>query len=287
MKEIKLLIDFNMQAGAMRLNRQLFEPMGILHRARVTFLDNETFLRLQIVNAGKKLSEKFFVASNDGNISARIDENTILITPTCVNKGDVVPDQIVKIDMKGNVLEGHMKTSSEYKMHLAAYRMRADVKAIVHAHPPAATAFAVTTERIDDPLILPEAIFALGRIGYCPYGTPSTQEVPQSIEKEVLYSDALLLANHGALTLGEDVMQAYYRMENLEMVARVTLAAKIIGNIRTLDAASIEKLNRVKEEQGWGKVRKRPELPAAGAGAGLDIEKIAQMIIDALKEQHQ
>lgn len=212
---------------------------------------NETNLRLQIVEAGKRLQQRFFVASNDGNISAKLSENRVLITPTGVNKGEVVPDQILKVDMNGNIIEGHMEVTSEIKMHLAVYKMRSDVKAIVHAHPPAATAFAVSGEKLDDPIILPEAIFSLGKVGHCEYGTPSTNELPNAVEKEILYSDALLLANHGALTVGDNVMQAYYRMENLEMISKVTLYTKIIGKVRTLTELEVEKLNLVKKERGW------------------------------------
>lgn len=211
----------------------------------------ETNLRQQIVDAGKKLQQRFFVASNDGNISCKLDDNTILITPTGINKGEVTADQILKIDMEGNIIEGYMKVTSEYKMHLAVYRMRDDVKAIVHAHPPAATAFAVTEVKLDDPVILPESIFSLGRIGYCKYGTPSTNEVPEAVEAQIKNSDALLLSNHGALTVGENVMQAYYRMENLEMVSKITIYSKILGNIKSLKNEEVEKLYEVKNEKGW------------------------------------
>lgn len=218
---------------------------------------DETYLRLQILEAGKKLQQRFFVASNDGNISARLNNDMILITPTGVNKGDVTSDQIIKVDLQGNVIEGHMKVTSEIKMHLAVYKAREDVKAIVHAHPPAATAFAVSGEKLDDPIIVPEAIFALGSIGYCEYGTPSTEEVPQAVAKEIPYNDALLLANHGALTVGKDVMEAYYRMENIEMISRISIYTKILGKARILNDFEIEKLNKVKEEKGWGKVRRK------------------------------
>lgn len=219
-------------------------------------MQNETNLRLQIVEAGKKLTKRFFVASNDGNISARLSDNTILITPTGVNKGEVTTDQILKTDLNGNIIEGHMRVTSEIKMHLEVYKKRPDVKAIVHAHPPVATAFASTNEKIDDPVILPESIFSLGKIGYCEYGTPSTDEVPKSVSKEIPYSDALLLSNHGALTVGDTVMQAYYRMENLEMVSKIKMYTKIIGNVKVIDNEEIKKLEKIKEERGWGKNRR-------------------------------
>lgn len=214
-------------------------------------MDRETLLRQDIMKAGKKLEQKFFVASNDGNISARISENEILITPTGINKGEVTADQILKVDLDGNVLQGHMKITSEYKMHLAVYKMRPDVKAIVHCHAPAATAFAATHEKINDPVLLPESVIALGNIGYAEYGTPSTNEVSDAVSKVAKDSNVILLSNHGALTFGEDVMQAYYRMENLEMVSRITILAKLIGNLKPLNAEQIKKLHDVKERMGW------------------------------------
>lgn len=255
-------------------------------------MHNETYVRLQIVNAGKRLAERFFVASNDGNISAKLDDNTILITPTGINKGEVVPDQIVKVDLNGNVLEGHMKVTSEIKMHLAAYRKRPDIGAVVHAHPPAATAFAITGEKIDEPLVLPEALFSLGKVGYCEYGTPSTDEVPKSIENVITKCDALLLANHGALAVGKDVMQAYYRMESLELVSRIVIAARILGKAKPLNEEQIRKLNIVKQEHGWGDPVQIPQETAPAAGAehsdvnGIDINKVVKIITDAIHEQN-
>lgn len=206
----------------------------------------ETKLRMEIVEAGKRLHQRFFVASNDGNISAKLTDDTILITPTRVNKGDLTSDQIIKVDLEGNVIEGHMKTTSEIKMHLAVYRLRKDVTAVVHAHPPAATAFAVAGEKIDDPVTLPEAVIGLGEIGYCKYGTPSTDEVHLSIEDEIIEKDVLLLANHGALAVGNSVLDAYYRIETLEMVSRINLGTKIIGKVNALTDQQVNELNDIK-----------------------------------------
>lgn len=247
---------------------------------------NETKLRLEIAEAGKKLRDRFFVASNDGNISAKLSDDVILITPTGVNKGEVIPDQIMKVDVNGNVLEGHMKVTSEIKMHLAVYRLRNDVKAIVHAHPPASTAFAASGVKLDEQIILPEAIFGLGQVGYCDYGTPSTNEVPDAVAKEIPYSDVLLLSNHGALTVGESVMQAYYRMENLEMVSKVTIYTKILGQIKALNDSQIEKLNEVKEKNGWGKTKKKPiSGNDVSSTNNQDVDKIAQMIMEMINKK--
>ena len=161
----------------------------------------EAEARRQIVEAGKRLRDRFFVASNDGNISARLSANEILITPTSVNKGDVTAEGILKIDMQGTVTSGSLKPSSETKMHLAVYKTRADVQAIVHAHPPAATGFAACRIRLDQDVILPEVVFGLAKIGFAEYGTPTTEAIPNAVVKEIPDCDALLLSNHGALTV--------------------------------------------------------------------------------------
>jgi len=209
--------------------------------------------RLQIVEAGKLLRDRFFVAANDGNISVRLGDNQVLITPTNVNKGDVTVDSILKIDLQGNVISGSKKPSSETKMHLAVYKARPDVIAIVHAHPPAATGFAACHIRLDTDIILPEIVFGLGKVGFAEYGTPTTQEIPNAVEKEIPDCDAMLLSNHGALTVGTDVMHAYYRMEVLEMYARVRLVTRILGEPKPLSQNEISTLYKVREEQGWGK----------------------------------
>lgn len=205
-------------------------------------MDRETLLRQEIIKVGRMLKERFFVASNDGNISVKVSEDEILITPTGVNKGDITEEQILKIDPDGNVISGQMKITSEYKMHLIVYKMRPDVKAIVHCHAPAATAFSATGERLDEPVILAESVLSLGKIGYAEYGTPSTMEVPDAVLKVAMDSDVILLSNHGAMTFGEDAMQAYYRMESLEMVARITILSRLIGNLKPLSDEQIKKL---------------------------------------------
>jgi L-fuculose-phosphate aldolase len=210
-------------------------------------LHNETSCRLEIVEAGKRLYQKGLVASNDGNISVRLNENEILITPTGVCKGDMSPDQMLKVDMNGIVISGFMKPTSEIKMHLAVYRNRSDVKAIVHAHPPKATAFAVAGKTLDK-ITLPEVIFSLGAVSMAEYGTPSTDEIPKAIEKHIGSSDAILLANHGALTVGISVMDAYYKMETLEHFASISLYARLLGGERVLDQKETEKLFKVRSD---------------------------------------
>ncbi len=236
----------------------------------------EAEARQKIVEAGKRLHDRFFVASNDGNISARLSENEVLITPTSVNKGDVTEEQVLKVDMEGKVLSASGKPSSETKMHLAVYRARPDVKAIVHAHPPTATGFATCRIRLDQDVILPEVVFGLGKIGFAEYGTPTTDEIPNAVVKEIPDCEALLLSNHGALTVGEDVMQAYYRMDVLEMYSRVRLVTTILGGAKPLSGGQVEELLKVRERQGWGRSRAADLDPAA-------IELIAEIVLQVLK----
>jgi L-fuculose-phosphate aldolase len=239
---------------------------------------SEAELRQKIVEVGRRLHDRFFVAANDGNISARLNEREYLITPTTVNKGDMSPEQLLKVDSEGKVLSGTLRPTSEMKMHLAVFRKRPDVRAIVHAHPPAATGFAACRMRLDRDVILPEVIFGLGRIGFADYGTPTTEEVPRAVEKEIPECEALLLANHGALTVGEDVLQAFYRMETLEMYARVRLVTRILGEPKALSETQVRELMQVREKQGWGR----------GGSAQADPQIVAlvtQVVLEVLKAQ--
>ncbi len=223
-------------------------------------VSNESAIRSEIVKAGKKLAERFFVAANDGNISCRIGENEILITPTGVNKGDIREEDILKVDMEGNVISGTMSPTSEMKMHLRVYEIRSDVKAIVHAHPPTITGYAACRIPLDREILLPEAIFNLGRIGLTDYATPTTDEVPESVARIVKDCDAIMLANHGALTVGSTVMDAYYKMETLEMYARINLTARLLGKPAYLNEGQIERLFAIREERGWGTLRSGSEV---------------------------
>jgi len=240
----------------------------------------EAEARHQIVEAGKRLRDRFFIASNDGNISARLSDTELLVTPTGMNKGDIAADQILKIDMQGSVLSGGLKPSSETKMHIAVYKVRPDVQAIVHAHPPVATGFAACHVRLDQDVILPEVIFGLSKIGFAEYGTPTTSQIPDAVVKEIPDCEAVLLSNHGALTVGPDVMQAYYRMEVLEMYARVRLVTRIIGEPKPLSQTEVTELFRIRDQQGWG--RKKPGLEDVDPAL---IDVIAQVVIEVMKKK--
>jgi len=238
----------------------------------------ETTTCEEILEAGKRLKERFFVAANDGNISARLPGGRFLITPTGVNKGDMSAEMLLTVDGQGSVLSGNLKPSSEMKMHLAVYGQRPDAQAIVHAHPPTATGFATSRIRLDQDVILPEVVFGLGRIGFSEYGTPTTQQVPEAVSREIAGCDALLLANHGALTVGSSVMQAYYRMETLEMYARIRMVTIQLGGPAALSEPEIEELVQVREQHGWGRSPALEIDPRT-------VELISQIVLQVLQSQ--
>lgn len=223
--------------------------------------------RNEIVEVGQRLYSKSFVASNDGNISVRISDNEVMITPSGVSKGYMCPEDMIIVDLNGNVISGSKKPSSEMKMHLAVYKVRDDVKAIVHAHPQKATAFAVARVSIDK-ISLPEVVFSLGMISLADYGTPTTAALPQKVVEKICNVDAVILENHGALTVGNDVMDAYYKMETLEHFCSIILYSRQLGGERFLDDAEAEKLFTIRK-QVYGK-----EMPTCNhCGYCDDIEK--------------
>ena len=190
----------------------------------------ESQYRSDIIEICRRVYRNGWVASNDGNISIRIAPNAVLCTPTGMSKGYLKPDQLVKVDMEGNKLEGELEASSEVKIHLDVYRNKKGINSAVHAHPPYATAYAVAGIPLDQ-CVIPEIIVSLGSIPLTEYGTPSTYEIPESIRKYLKDHNAFLLQNHGAFTIGADVYQAYYRMESVELFAKISLLANLLGNV--------------------------------------------------------
>ncbi|MFO1445643.1 class II aldolase/adducin family protein [Bacillus sp. Bva_UNVM-123] len=203
-----------------------------------------------ICEIGRRIYSKNFVAANDGNISVKVGPNTILTTPTGVSKGFLTPDMMVKMDLSGKILSGKMKPSSEVKMHLRVYNENPEVNAVVHAHPPVATSFAIAGISLDKP-VSPEAVVLLGTVPVAPYATPGTQEVPDSIAPYCKDYNAVLLANHGALTWGKDIIQAYYRMESLEHYALMLMYSNnIINKANELNCSQISDLITMREKMG-------------------------------------
>lgn len=206
-------------------------------------------LKEEILEVGRRVYSKGFVASNDGNISARIDDKMILITPTGVSKGFMKPKDLIVVDLDGKLIEGTGRPSSETGMHVGIYKARSDVNSVCHTHPPYATAFAVAGIPLDK-MVLQEVIIVLGKIPIVEYATTGTEELYKSMSGYITKYDALLLANHGAVTMGSDVFNAYNKMETLEHSAKIQFIAHQLGNINTLNENHVEKLMSVREKFG-------------------------------------
>ena len=185
--------------------------------------------REAVCRVGKLLYDRGYVAANDGNISVRVGEGRLLITPSGVSKGRMTPDMLLVTDLDGTVIEGNRHPSSDGKMHLEVYRGRPDVNAVVHAHPPVSTAFAVCRRGLETPY-LSELVAGLGQVPCTPsFAMLSTEEVPQSVRPYLADHNALLLANHGALAWGGDLWEAFDRLETVEHTAKIVLNAQLLG----------------------------------------------------------
>jgi L-fuculose-phosphate aldolase len=212
-------------------------------------MPTETQLRADIVDVGRRLYARGYTASNDGNISVRLDGERLLMTPKSVCKGFMSPDMMCITDLDGRKLAGDRDPSSEMQMHLEVYRQRPDVQAVVHAHPPVATGFAVAGIPLDR-AVLAEVVTTLGSVPIAEYATPSTKELPEAVRKYVKAHDGMLLANHGALTLGADLFAAYYKMETIEHFARISLVARLLGGERLLSRDEVVRLQGLRGSYG-------------------------------------
>ena len=222
-------------------------------------------IKKEICEVGHKLYDKGFVAANDGNISVKINDNEYYCTPTGVSKGFMTPDMIIKIDGNGKKLEGRLNPSSEIKMHLRVYRERPDVKSVVHAHPLYATSFAIAGIPLTEP-IMPEAVIALGCVPIAEYGTPSTEEIPDAISKYLQHYDAVLLANHGALSFSDSLLNAYHKMESVEFYAQLMYQAKVLGGPKQLTEAQVQRLYEIRRQFGLKGKHPADICPNAKAG---------------------
>jgi L-fuculose-phosphate aldolase len=207
--------------------------------------------RREICMAGRWIHARHFAPATDGNISVRLDDSRVLTTPTCLSKGMMTPDDLVVTDVQGRRLSGTRPPSTELAMHLLIYRFRPDVYAICHAHPPIATGFAAAGVPLDK-AILSEAVFSLGCVPLAPYGTPGTTELCDSIEPLLRNYDAILLANHGAVTYGPDLLTAFFRMETVEHFAHVSLVTQLLGKQAVLSAGDVDKLRASRARQAAG-----------------------------------
>jgi len=209
----------------------------------------ELKLRQDIVEVGRRMYARGYTASNDGNISVRLDAGRLLMTPASVCKGFMNPQMMCITDLEGKKLEGDRNPSSEMQMHLEVYRQRPDVNAVVHAHPPIATGFAVAGIALDR-AVLAEVITTLGSVPIADYATPSTKELPEAVRRYVKAHDGMLLANHGALTVGADLFSAYYKMETIEHFAKISFVARMLGGERLLSRQEVERLQGLRGRYG-------------------------------------
>ena len=213
-------------------------------------MPSEHLLRQEIADFSRLTYEKGYLASTDGNLSARLSENEVLCTPTMINKGFVRPEDSVVVDMQGRNIRGQGKASSEIAMHLLIYDLRPDVTAVVHCHPPAATAYAAAGIPLNKALIS-EVVLALGCIPVAEYGTPGTPELTDRLKPYVSDYDALLMANHGVVTYGAGLMAAYNRMDTVEHFAKISIYTRILGREQLLSTDDVEKL-WVQRQQYFG-----------------------------------
>jgi L-fuculose-phosphate aldolase len=194
-----------------------------------------------IIQIGRLMFQKGWVASNDGNISVRLDGERILATRTGVSKGMMHADDLIVLDRRGNKISGRGERTTEIDMHLAIYDLRPDIGAVVHAHPPVATGFA-TAGRPLNLALLPEVIISFGCVPIAEYGLPGTAELTEPMRPLIPKHNALLMANHGAVCYGEDVFQAYFRMETVEHSARIQFVAEMLGGPNVLSRKEVAKL---------------------------------------------
>jgi len=216
-------------------------------------------IRSELVAACHKVYAKEFVSAYDGNLSARIDAERILITPSGKCKGEVEEDDLIEIDYKGNKLRGEGKVSTEVLIHLLFYNNRSDINSVIHCHPVYSTAFATIGEGFTTP-VFPEFVLALGKVPVCKYSTPSTEELPESIKPYIEFSWAFLLENHGAVTIGKNIKGAYYRMEKLEHSAKTLYLARTLGREKTIPLVKLKQLYSIAESTYGIKIDKRNRL---------------------------
>jgi L-fuculose-phosphate aldolase len=221
---------------------------------------SEQELRQEICTVGRWMYERSYVAASEGNLSVRVDADRILVTPSGVCKGRMVPEDLLVTDLNGEVVCGAGRPSSEMQMHLLYYRARPEVRAVCHAHPPTATGFAAAGRALEE-AVLPEVIICLGRIPLAPYATPGTPELCANLEPLVAFHNAILLENHGVVTCGQDVTTAYSRLEIVEQFARILQTAESVGGPQLLPRAEVQKLIAARARYGVSCPANAAELP--------------------------
>ncbi|MBV9125235.1 MAG: class II aldolase/adducin family protein [Planctomycetes bacterium] len=274
---------------------------------------NEYKIKEQICEVGRRLYNKGFSAANDGNITVRLNDREVLCTPTMVSKGFMKPEDLCKVDYEGNQLSGTRPRSSEVLLHLAAYKHNPKIQAVVHCHPPHASAFAVAREPIPK-CILPEVEVMLGEVPLAVYETPGTQKFAETIVPYVQHCNTILLVNHGTVTFGPDLERAYFHTEIIDAYCRILLLARQLGRVHYFTEQQTRELVAIRQRMGYDDPRlecadcelcgesffqkgygdfhpepqafKRPEVGRSTAGsngqavAAPDLEKLVQLVTD-------
>jgi L-fuculose-phosphate aldolase len=219
---------------------------------------NEYKLKEQICEIGRRLYAKGFAAANDGNITVRLNDKEVLCTPTMVSKGYMKPEDVCKVDYEGKQLAGTRKRTSEVLLHLAVYKTRPDVRAVVHCHPPHATAFAVAREPIPK-CVLPEVEVFLGEVPMAVYETPGTQRFAETVLPFVKDCNTIILANHGTVTFGPTLENAYFNTEIIDAYCRILILARQLGGINYFTEQQTRELLDLKKRLGYDDPRLRME----------------------------
>ena len=206
-------------------------------------------IRKEIVEVCRHIYEKGFVAANDGNVSVLLEDGRVLITPTGVSKGFINPEDLAVVNLDGEVLSEDHRPSSELPMHLYIYKNRPDVRAVVHAHPLYSTGFAVAGIPLDKN-VLAEVVLTLGAVPLVEYGTPSTDELPTAMGEYIRRADAFLLANHGVVTIGRNLLETFWKLERVEHFAQISFIARLLGGERLLSREEVEKLTQLRRKLG-------------------------------------
>ncbi len=212
-------------------------------------MDEQT-AREQVVECCRRMHERGLISGGEGNVSIRVGRSRIVVTPSGVNKGFLKPADLVVTDMDGRVVKGRARPSSEVRVHLAAYRVRPEIGAVVHAHPPTAVAFTIAGVSLAQ-CVIPEAIITLGEVGMAPYVTPTTDALAAEVERLLVDHDVVMMDRHGSVTLGKDVFEAYDRLEALEHTARITFMARSLGPLKPLPAEEVARLRALGQAMGW------------------------------------
>lgn len=248
-------------------------------------LKTEEQHRRDICIVGRWLHARHFVAATDGNISVRLDGERIMTTPTAFSKGMMTPDDLVITDMQGKRLSGSRQGSSELGMHMLIYRRRPDIHAVCHAHPATATGYAAAGIPLNK-AIVSEVVLSLGCIPVAPYGTPGTPELTDALDPLVQNFDALLMANHGVVTYGADLLTAFFRMETVEHFAQISLVTEMLGKQALLSGRDVEKLLAARVRYGSTTASQvAAECPVTAETGAADRVSLTRQELEALIEE--